>query len=304
MRHEEHVVVAKPLQYGRKALTMGRHGAFHQIAEHHRGEAVERGCHAVVGMDAGAVEIGESQRVLVKRVERRRERQLLTELPHQTGRHRLHEDYHDVGFAVERGLVDHLAAHDVGAVHLTADAVGQTREGDGLVVGHEPELTVLLAHVIHDRRQKVEGRIDAQLVEEGIVAIVSLADLDGVVARAPTDAEQAEQHQHHADGRTTEAVHHAQLRQPRHSGKTGGVAALQLHQPPDEGGRDDDVSGEVKPIRLLLQQHAGGGGDVAEPPEDARVDVLEEVSEIGNIGRRCRKSQGKPHAAPNRDATP
>ena len=53
MRHEEHVMVAVFFQYGGQAGVDRNDGAFHGVALHHGRERIERGIHAMVGVDAG-----------------------------------------------------------------------------------------------------------------------------------------------------------------------------------------------------------------------------------------------------------
>ena len=60
MGHEEHVVIAFLVEHGGYAVAVRRHGSLHEIAEHQGRERIERGCHAVIGMDAGAVIMVES----------------------------------------------------------------------------------------------------------------------------------------------------------------------------------------------------------------------------------------------------
>ena len=242
--------------------------------------------------------------MLIERVERRCERLLLSEFLHQTGRHRLHKDNHDIGPLSQGRLVDYRPFHHVHAVDLSANAVRGTCKGDGLVVRHEREFLILLPHVVNDRRNQVECRIDAQLVEEGIVAIVSLADLDGVVARTATDAEHTQQDQHDADDRTDRIVCLAHLLALRQGYKTCDIVVLQLFQPPDEDGGDSNVPYDKEPVTLFLKQHTESCRDVTEPAKDARIDVLEEISKIRNVGRRRREGQGKANAAPHGDTTP
>ena len=53
VRHEEHVMVAVFFQYGGQAGVDRNDGTFHGVALHHGRERIERGIHAMVGMDAG-----------------------------------------------------------------------------------------------------------------------------------------------------------------------------------------------------------------------------------------------------------
>ena len=53
VRHEEHVMVAVFFQYGGQAGVDRNDGAFHGVALHHGRERIERGIHAMVGVDAG-----------------------------------------------------------------------------------------------------------------------------------------------------------------------------------------------------------------------------------------------------------
>ena len=52
-----------------------------------------------------------------------------------------------------------------------------------------------------------------------------------------------------------------------------------------------------------MQQHARRGAGIAEPLEDARVDVLEEILEIGGVGSRWHEGHTKQHAIPHVCAT-
>ena len=80
----------------------------------------------------------------------------------------------------------------MGRVHGARDAQFATRIVDSRSVICQMKLSILRTIVVEDTRQQVEGRIDAQLVQERIVAVVGLTDLDRIIARASADAEDAE----------------------------------------------------------------------------------------------------------------
>ena len=77
-------------------MAMRRDGAFHEVAEHDGRKRVERGCHAVVGVYASAVEVVEGERVVVERVEGGGEVAVVAEGSHEVCRHALHENHHHV----------------------------------------------------------------------------------------------------------------------------------------------------------------------------------------------------------------
>lgn len=77
------------------------------------------------------------------------------------------------------------------------------------------QFLVLLAHIVERRSKEIECRIDAELVEERILAIVSLAHLDRVIAHSATDAEKAGAYQSQGNEETCSHQHqvHIVLRQ-------------------------------------------------------------------------------------------
>ena len=151
MGHEEHVVIAQAFQHGGQSPTARRHRAFHEVAKHQCREAVQRCRQAVVGVYSGTVEIGERERVLVKRVERRRERLALPELAKQRARHRLHQYDHDIGLDggfLSRRIVDDKSPKHTAAVGRAPNAKPGARVGHGLRRGHEPQFLVLRLNVV------------------------------------------------------------------------------------------------------------------------------------------------------------
>ena len=68
--HEEHVLVAKLLQHRGDTLAAWSYRSLHQVSEHESREAVERSRHAMVGMDAGTIKVGERQGMMIERIER------------------------------------------------------------------------------------------------------------------------------------------------------------------------------------------------------------------------------------------
>ena len=118
---------------------------------------------------------------------------LLSEGLHQARRHRLHEYHHDVA-AARFAHGSHFTAHHAAAVHRSRYAQRLAGKTHCLGIGHEMQVAVLLAHVVESTGKEVEGGIDAELVEKRVVAIVCLADFNGVVAHTAPDAEEAEEH--------------------------------------------------------------------------------------------------------------
>lgn len=145
----------------------------------------------MVGVYSGAVAACEGERMVVEGVERGREMLLLSEGGEQVGRHRFHENHHHVGFPLAC-LHAYIAAHHVHAVHAARDAERSAGGSHSLGFWHEMQLAVLLAHIVERTGEQVECRIDAQLVEERVVAIVCLTYLYRVVTRPAAYAEEAE----------------------------------------------------------------------------------------------------------------
>ena len=112
---------------------------------------------------------------------------------HQARRHRLHQNHHHVA-AARFAYGCHLTAHHATAVHRSRYAQRLAGKTHCLGIGHEMQVAVLLAHVVESTGKEVEGGIDAELVEKRVVAIVCLADFNGVVAHTAPDAEEAEEH--------------------------------------------------------------------------------------------------------------
>ena len=126
--HEEHVLVAILLQHRGDTLAAWSYRSLHQVAEHEGRETVERSRHAMVGMDAGTIEVGERQGMLIERIERWSERLLIAECAQQVCRHRLHQYHHHVRMILLRrrlthlhhqGIVHHLTLQNIRAIHLS-----------------------------------------------------------------------------------------------------------------------------------------------------------------------------------------
>ena len=115
MGHEEHVLVAILLQHRGDTLAAWSYCSLHQVSEHESREAVERSRHAMVGMDAGTIKVGERQGMMIERIERWGERLLIAECTQQVCRHRLHQYHHYVRMILLRRRLAHL--HHQGIVH-------------------------------------------------------------------------------------------------------------------------------------------------------------------------------------------
>ena len=163
------------------------------------------------------------------------------------------------------------------------------------------QFLVFLAHIVERRSKEIECRIDAELVEEGILAIVSLTHLDRIIAHSATDAEKAGTYQSQGNEETCSHLHqvHIVLRQQEEPLEI----AAQTDKRIDKRPREHEIEGDIEPIGRLLQEHARCGGHIAEPTEDAGIDVLEEILEIRGIGCRRHEGDGKPCRIPDVDAT-
>ena len=197
--------------------------------------------------------------------------------------------------------VHHLTLQNIRAIHLSRDTEPLAGIRDSLSVWHEMQLLVLLAHIVECRSKEIECRIDAELVEEGILAIVSLAHLDRIIAHSATDAEEAGANHHRRNEKTAayQQQMHIVLRQQE---KPLEIAA-QTDERIDKCPREHEIEGDIEPVGRLLQEHARCSGHIAEPPEDAGVDVLEKILEIRGIGCRRHEGDGKPCRIPDVDAT-
>ena len=151
--HEKHVLVAILLQHRGDTLAAWSYRSLHQVSEHESREAVERSRHAMVGMDAGTIEVGERQGMIVERIERWGERLLIAESAQQICRHRLHQYHHHVRMILlhHQGIIYHLTLQNIRAIHLSRDTQPLAGIRDSLIVWHEMQLLVLLAHIIERR---------------------------------------------------------------------------------------------------------------------------------------------------------
>ena len=170
----------------------------------------------MVGMDAGTIKVGERQGMMIERIERWGERLLIAESAQQVCRHRLHQYHHHVRMILLRrrlthlhhqGIVHHLTFQNIRAIHLSCDTQPLAGIRDSLSVWHEMQLLVLLAHIVERRSKEIECRIDAELVEKRILAIVSLAHLDRVIAHSATDAEETGAYQSQGNEETCSHQH-------------------------------------------------------------------------------------------------
>lgn len=118
--HEEHVLVAILLQHRGDTLAAWSYRSLHQVSEHESRETVERSRHAMVGMDAGTIKVGERQGMMIERIERWGERLLIAESTQQVCRHRLHQYHHHVRMILlhHQGIVHHLTLQNIRAIHL------------------------------------------------------------------------------------------------------------------------------------------------------------------------------------------
>ena len=190
VRHEEHRVVAVVTQDGGQTRIGGDDRAFHRVALHHRREGIERGIQSVVRVVAGGVEVGERERMTVEAVEAGRQLRLLAEALHQAGGHRLHEHQHHVAARRHRvGLYDPGKGRD--ALDARPPEVGAGTVY-GLLAVHEVQRPVLRTQVVDHARHEVERRVQTHLVEHGVQAEVGCTHLDGVIAHASADAEEAQ----------------------------------------------------------------------------------------------------------------
>ena len=285
--HEEHVLVAILLQHRGDTLAARSYRSLHQVAEHKGRETIERSRHTVVGMDAGTIKVGERQGMMIERIERWGERLLIAESAQQVCRHRLHQYHHHIRMILlhHQGIIHHLTLQNIRAIHLSRDTQPLAGIRDSLSVWHEMQLLVLLAHIVERRSKEIECRIDAELVEEGILAIVSLAHLDRIIAHSATDAEEAGANHHRRNEKTAayQQQMHIVLRQQEEPLEIAAQADERIDKRP----REYEIEGDIEPIGRLLQEHTRCGGYIAEPPEDAGVDVLEEILEIRGPNRRA-----------------
>ena len=106
-----------------------------------------------------------------------------------------------------QGIVHHLTLQNIRAIHLSRNTQPLAGIRDSLSVWHEMQLLVLLAHIVERRSKEIECRIDAELVEERILAIVSLAHLDRVIAHSATDAEETGTYHHSRNKETADYLH-------------------------------------------------------------------------------------------------
>ena len=79
--------------------------------------------------------------------------------------------------------------------------------------------------------------------------------------------------------------------------------AAQTHHEIDVSGCADEEHGYIEEVRLLSRHHSSRGAGIAEPLEYGRIDVLEEVSEVGNVGYRSHESDASEHAIPPNSGT-
>lgn len=160
--------------------------------------------------------VGERQGMMIERIKRWGERLLIAESTQQVCRHRLHQYHHHVRMILLRrrltplhhqGIVHHLTLQNIRAIHLSRDTQPLAGIRDSLSVWHEMQLLVLLAHIVERRSEEIECRIDAKLVEERILAIISLAHLDRVIAHSATDAEETGTYHHSRNKETADYLH-------------------------------------------------------------------------------------------------
>ena len=301
MCHEEEVVVALLLEHGGQSAAPWRHRSLHQVAHHQCREGVERSGKSVVGVYASRIEMGEGKGVMVEAVEGRGERLLLSEGLHETCRHRLHENDHHVGCR-RHAVGDNPPVEHRRAVDHPCDAQRLPGMGHGLAIGHEVQFGVLFPQVVERTGEQVEGGRDAQLIEERVLAIVCLTDFDGVVAYPSPYAEDAKANESSREHQLCHDISPS-LRGWSLTDKPVGSPA----PPPDSKGEEqhrDKEQEDIGPIGCLAHQHACGGTHIAEPSEDGRVEVLEEISEIGDIGGRDTHEYGEKHHYPHGSRPP
>ena len=156
--HEEHVVIAILLKYGRYSVASWRNCALHQIAEHHGRKRIERCRHAMIGMYSGRIAMSKSHGVVVQRVECWCKSLLLSKGLQQVGRHRLHKYHHNIllmccSRVVGNGIcrVVNVSAQYMHRVALAGNAQAFSCQAYGSRVGHKVQVAVLLAHVIKGR---------------------------------------------------------------------------------------------------------------------------------------------------------
>ena len=248
----------------------------------------------MVGVDACGVEIVEHERLRAERVEAGGEPPAVAVAAEEPGRHRLHQDNDHV---LARGLAAGRDAAREGrnARQARAAQVG-LRGGEGFGLGHEAELPVLGAQVVERAVEEVEHGVHAEVVEDGAVAEVGRADLDGVVAQAAADAEQASTDEHDTRGERAEPVD---------SQRTRGTPLLPGRKAPHEpgqeaaeAGRREEVEGDVAPPRGLAENHAEGLRAVFGPVPDGAVEEAAEVAEVGHVGRAAHEHEGVEQAVP------
>lgn len=189
MCHKKHGAVASLLQgVGQPRVTRYAR-ALHGIAEHDGRKGVERGIKAVVGVVAGRIAVGKTQRVAVKRVETGCEAGLAAKATHQFGRHRLHEHHHHIA---AHGLAVGLHPPRYGRYALDACAsIVLLHQAYGLSIGHEVQGAIFRTQVVERAVEQAEHGVDAHIVEHRAAAKVGGAHLDGIVAQTAANAQEA-----------------------------------------------------------------------------------------------------------------
>ena len=285
VRHKKEGGVARFAQH-RGQSVVGRNGRpLHGVSFQDGGEGVECGIEPVVRMVARRIAIGEEAAAAGQAVYRRRQFGA-AQAAREVGRHRLHQHQ------------DHVAPR---RCPLGGDAVGYRRNlrqalssqqalcvAHGSLVVHQVQACVFRAQVVERTLQEAEHRVDAQLVQDGAVAEIGCADLDGVVAHAAADAEEAEA----AEGERQDYVGDAPRCRADGSARHGlsPSPAVAAQQQAERRGEQEEV-GDVEVVGRLAEHHAQRRSAVGGPVPNRGIEDFGEVGEVRDVGGGGHKYQ-------------
>jgi len=149
--HKEQCAVALIAQNGGQSLVARHHRAFHRVAFQDTGKTVERGENSVVRMISCRVEIGKTERMLIERIEVRRQMVGIAKTPHEFSTHRLHQHHHHV---LPRGFSLRLDAARQGRnARQSLSSEVSLHIAHRLIVVHEVEALILRPRIIERRAQ-------------------------------------------------------------------------------------------------------------------------------------------------------
>lgn len=288
--HKEECAVASSAKHGGQPVVARDIAALHRVAFEDGGEGIERGIQAVVRMIAGGVAVGEQTTLLRQAVEVGRERSA-TQRAREFGRHRFHEHQHHV--VVRRSFGGLNAARQwryIGNALAPKQAL-RCLHSRGIV--HKTEAAVFGSQVVEGALQESKHRIDAQLVEDGVVAEIGGAHLNGIIAHASANAEEAGPHHRCRQGQCGCALRPASVLLRR-----GQLAPsfAQLPSRPSQnegkGRRADHPHAYIYIIRSLAQHHAYRRTAIFGPIPNGGVENLGEIGKVGDVGCRCCPHEG------------